>query len=87
MNFESAYDLELEVGKEVVFVRRDDRHRKVRVYLTKLELDDGIARFTAHSRGTSVKEIKASKKDETPVVVNGEFEHIDDVWVGELTPA
>ena len=81
MEFELAYELAIEVDKEVVFVRRDDRHRKVRVLITEKDAESGSTVFTGHSLGSSVREIKAAKKDETPVPVKGRFKEID----GKLT--
>ena len=84
MSFKTAYDLELAIGNEVVFVLEDDAHRKVRLLITELDLGDDTATFTGHSLGTSVKGIKASKRDEVPVVVQGSARRQGGDWVGEL---
>ncbi len=84
MFFMSAYDLELAVGQEIVFVRQDDGHRKVRLLITELQIQDEAATFSGHSFGSSVREIKAAKKDETPVVVRGNVTLDGNRWVGEL---
>ena len=36
MNFELAYELEVKVDKEVVFVMSNDLHRKVRLLITEI---------------------------------------------------
>jgi len=87
MSFKSAYDLELAVGNEVVFVREDDGHRKVRLFITELDSAGGSATFTGHSLGSSVRGIKAAKKDETPVLVKGSVKLERGNWVGDLTLA
>ena len=51
MEFERAYDLEVEVGREVVFVRSDDWHRKVRVLITSVEVLADRVSFEGHSLG------------------------------------
>jgi hypothetical protein len=71
MEFERAYDLEIEVGKEVVFTRSGDWHRKVRVLVTAVEVQGDAVRFEGHSLGSSVKDIKAAKRDEPPVRLRG----------------
>ena len=81
----SAYDLELAVGNEVIFVREDDAHRKVRLLIADLEHSGDSVAFTGHSLGSSVKGIKAAKRDETPVVVRGSMTRAGDGWTGELT--
>ena len=62
VDFELAYDLEVAPGNEVVFVRSDDRHRKVRVLVTEASRAEGNFSFSGHSLGSSVREIKAAKK-------------------------
>lgn len=86
MAFEMAYDLPLGIDKEIVLVRNDDRHRKVRVLITEFSEQDDTLRFTGHSLGSSYSPIKAAKKDETPVVVQGEFRRTGDNWSGTLEP-
>ena len=87
MDFELAYDLEVAPGNEVVFVRNDDRHRKVRVLVTEANRADRSFSFSGHSLGSSVREIKAAKKDEPPILVSGNFEEVDGVWKGVVQPA
>ena len=85
MSFELAYDLEIKVDREVVFVMTNDRHRKVRLLITEItETHDHIA-FTGNSLGSSYPRIKAAKKDETPVVVKGDMKRSADHWSGQLT--
>ncbi len=84
MAFELAYDLEIAVGQEVIFVRSDDRHRKVRVEVTEIDSSDGRITFSGHSLGSSYREIKAAKKEEPPVRVRGELTRVDDQWRGDL---
>ena len=85
MSFELAYDLNIAVDKEVVFVMSNDRHRKVRLLITEItETHDHIA-FMGNSLGSSYPRIKAAKKDETPVVVKGEMQRSADGWSGDLT--
>ena len=86
MDFELAYDLEVAPGNEVVFVRSNDRHRKVRVLVTEASCAEGSFSFSGHSLGSSVREIKAAKKDEPPVLVSGNFEMLDGVWKGVVQP-
>ena len=62
----------------------DDRHRKVRLHLSAVELDGDSATFTGASLGSSVKDIKAAKRDEPPVVVTGDVRLVDGVWRGSL---
>ncbi|HXH04407.1 MAG TPA: hypothetical protein VNN09_13975 [Candidatus Competibacteraceae bacterium] len=87
MAFELAYDLSIAVDNEVVFVKSDDWHRKVRVLITECQEEHGSLSFTGHSLGSSYPPIKAAKKDEIPVVVKGRFQRQGDKLVGELTPA
>jgi len=87
MEFEIAYELDIQPGNEVVFVRRDDRHRKVRVLITEAHGEGGRITFSGHSLGSSFKEIKAAKKDEPPVPVRGRFEEREGHWVGSLESA
>ena len=85
MSFELAYDLEIKVDREVVFVMTNDRHRKVRLLITEItETHDHIA-FTGNSLGSSYPRIKAAKKDETPVVVKGDMTRKQNHWSGQLT--
>ena len=86
MDFELAYDLEVAPGNEVVFVLSDDRHRKVRVMITTADLGEDAFSFTGNSLGSSVRAIKAAKKDEPPVLVSGRFEKVDGVWKGRVEP-
>lgn len=86
MDFELAYDLALEPGNEVVFVKSDNRHRKVRVFITQVASSDDAFTFSGNSLGSSVKQIKAAKKDEPPVLVSGSFEQVDGVWRGLVQP-
>ncbi len=87
MDFEIAYDLEVAPGNEVVFVRSDERHRKVRVFITEAHRGEDTFSFSGNSLGSSVREIKSAKKDELPVLVSGNFEKIDGTWKGVVQPA
>ena len=87
MSFELAYDLALEEGKEVVFVVSSDWHRKVRVLLTEVDREGNQMRVRGNSLGSSFKGIKAAKKDEPPVVVEGTFALKGETWRGTLEPA
>jgi len=84
MDFEFAYDLAVTPGKEVVFVKSDDRHRKVRVLITEASSTNETLTFSGNSLGSSVREIKAAKKDEPPVAVTGHFGEADGVWRGSV---
>lgn len=84
MAFELAYDLEIAVGKEVIFVRSDDRHRKVRVEVTEADTTDDRISFAGHSVGSSYRDIKAAKKEEPPVRVRGELTLVDGQWRGDI---
>lgn len=86
MEFELAYELEIEPGNEVTFVRCADRHRKVRVLVTDTSMDGDVLTFAGNSLGSSLKEIKAAKKDEPPVLVSGRFEQVEGTWKGSLQP-
>ena len=87
MDFEFAYDLEVAPGNEVIFVRSNDRHRKVRVWVTEATIGDNELHFIGNSLGSSVREIKAAKKDEPPVVVSGQFALHEGKWLGSITLA
>lgn len=87
MDFELAYDLEVAPGNEVVFVRSDDRHRKVRVFITEADHGEGTFNFSGNSLGSSVREIKAAKKDEPPILVSGSFKKADGIWKGVVQAA
>lgn len=84
MEFEKAYDLEIQTDKEVVFVQCGNRHRKVRVLVAETDHGSETVTFSGRSLGSSVKEIKASKKDEPPVAVKGHFRSVDGTWKGTL---
>ena len=86
MDFEFAYDLAVTPGKEAVFVKSDDRHRKVRVLITEASASNNTLTFCGNSLGSSVRQIKAAKKDEPPVPVNGHFEKLEGVWKGSVGP-
>lgn len=83
--FELAYDLPVRVDSEVVFVNRDDRHRKVRILVTACQDDGQQLSFTGHSLGSSVQGIKAAKREETPVVVQGQFQRHGEQLIGEVS--
>ena len=85
MDFELAYDLEVEPDKEVVFVLSHDRNRKVRVLVTESSHSGDSFAFRGNSLGSSVREIKSTKKDEPPVLVTGRFEKLDGEWKGTVT--
>ena len=87
MEFELAYDLEMEVDHEVVFVLSDDKHRKVRIQVTDVQHDGDTVNVTGNSLGSSVKDIKAAKKDEPPVVVRPQMTRVDGAWRGSVTNA
>ncbi len=87
MSFELAYDLQPTLGREIVFVRQDDRHRKVRLLLTELDEQGDTLTLTGHSLGSSYQPIKAAKKDETPVVVKGRLQRAGEQLRGSLEPA
>lgn len=84
MAFELAYDLELAVDHEVVFVLQGDAHKKVRVLVTEVERDGDQIALSGNSLGSSVKEIKAAKKEELPVRVKGTFKRSGDEISGDL---
>ena len=86
MDFELAYDLQVAPGNEVVFVKNDDRHRKVRVLITEADTSEDAFSFAGNSLGSSVREIKAAKRDEPPILVRGKFEKKDGVWRGYVQP-
>lgn len=85
MDYELAYDLTIEVDREVVFVVSDDRHRKVRLLITETQTDGDTVSFVGNSLGSSVREIKAAKRDEPPIVVGGTMTQVDGAWRAELT--
>lgn len=87
MAFEMAYDLQMDVGKEVVFVLSDDRHRKVRVFITEKDQQGDTVNFKGNSFGSSYPGIKAAKKDEPPVRVKGQFQRSGNTWTGTLESA
>lgn len=84
MGFRLAYDLVPEVGRELVLVREDNSHHKVRVLVTGLEQSGETVTLTGNSLGSSYRPIKAAKKEEPPVPVRGEFTSRDGRWQGEL---
>lgn len=84
MGFRLAYDLAFTTGREVVLVRDDNAHHKVRVLITGLEESGETVTVTGNSLGSSYRPIKAAKKEEPPVPVRGEFTHRDGQWQGEL---
>lgn len=84
MAFELAYDLELEVDHEIVFVLREDAHQKVRVLLTAVEISGDEVVLSGNSLGSSFRAIKAAKKEEPPVQVKGIFKRTNDKLSGEL---
>jgi len=87
MTFELAYDLELAVDNEVVFVMQGDAHRKVRVLLTEVDDKGDQIAISGNSVGSSFKEIKSAKRDEPPVRVKGTFTRSGDTLSGELQMA
>lgn len=87
MTFQMAYDDALVVGREAVFVVSDDWHQKVRVMITGMNEEGGERVFAGHSYGSSVRGIKAAKKDETPVCVQGRLALNDGVWAGSVENA
>lgn len=84
MAFEMAYDLKIDVGKEVVFVLSDDWHRKVRIIVTEKDEQGDKVNFQGNSYGSSYPGIKAAKKDESPVKVKGQFQRSGNKWTGTL---
>ena len=84
MEFELAYDLPVEVDKEVVFVLIEDRNRKVRLLVTAVDDQGDQISFVGNSFGSSVRAIKAAKRDEPAVVVNGTMTRLDGVWTATL---
>ena len=84
MRFELAYDLNVETDREVVFAMLGDRHRKIRILITEVDDQGGTINFVGNSFGSSVREIKAAKRDEPPVVVNGTMTRVDGVWTATL---
>lgn len=87
MSFELAYSLGITPGKEVVFVKSDDWHRKVRVEISEVNASENSISFKGRSLGSSYQPIKASKKDEPPVPVSGVFTRDGERWYGDLNPA
>lgn len=85
MTFELAYDLGIVADREVVFIKSDDWHRKVRLLVTECSREGDTVRFTGHSLGSSYPPIKAAKRDEIPVVVHGEFAMHNGALRGTLT--
>jgi hypothetical protein len=84
MSFELAYDLQVAVGHEVILVRSDDRQRKVRVEITELDSSEDRLSFAGRSIGSSYREIKAAKKEESPILVRGELALVDGKWCGNV---
>ncbi len=87
MSFELAYDLNIEVDREVVFIKSDDWHRKVRILIQSCDTSGDQITFVGHSLGSSFQPIKAAKREEPPVVVKGDFTLQSGKWVGTLTGA
>jgi len=86
VEFEFAYDLKVITEKEVVMVQSVDRHRKIRICVKSISKNTAeTIIFHGHSLGSSVREIKAAKKDETAVPVSVVMKLREGQWRGSVS--